>query len=305
MKNISSDILYGVVRLCAFLPLKVLFLLSDIFLYPFIYYVVRYRLNVVRTNLKKSFPDKTHVELREIERNFYRHFCDSFQETIKILGMSEKEARKRMVFCNPEMLNDYIQHGQGILLVLGHYGNWEYQTFLFLSMSVTNSQGFNIYRPLKNKAFDNLYLKIRTHFGGSAISKTETYRTLIRLRKDGIAGIFGLVSDQSPSTANLHYWTKFLNQDTAILVGPERMAKQTGFTVIYADVEKTGRGCYRTTFKLISDKPKDTPEFEITEKYARMMEKTILRAPSYWLWTHKRWKHQHDEVSMKQEGVVS
>jgi len=305
MKNSSSDILYSFVRLCAFLPLKVLFLLSDVLLYPLIYYVVRYRLKVVRMNLINSFPDKTKVELREIERRFYRHFCDSFQETIKVLGMSEEEAKKRMVFRNPEMLKDYIQHGQGILLVLGHYGNWEYQPFLFLSMNVSNSQGFNIYRPLKNKAFDDLYLKIRTHFGGSAISKTETYRTIIRLRKEGIAGIFGLVSDQSPSPANLHYWTTFLNQDTAILMGPERMAKQTGFTVIYADVEKTARGCYQTTFKLISDNPKDSPEFEITEKYARMMEETILREPSYWLWTHKRWKHKRELVSIKQEGSTT
>jgi len=210
--------------------------------------------------------------------------------------MSEQEARKRMVFKNLELLANCSRQGQGILLVLGHYGNWEYQPFLFLYLKELGDKvGFTVYRPLKNQAFDQLYLKIRTHFGSSGVTKNETYRTVIHLRREGIVGIFGLVSDQSPSRLNLHYWTQFLNQDTAILTGPERMAKQTDFAVIYADVEKTDRGFYQTTFKLISDNPRETSDYEITEKYARLMEETILREPSYWLWTHKRWKHKHQQ----------
>ena len=305
MKITSSGILYGLVRLCAFLPLPALYLISDIFLYPIVYYVVRYRLSVVRMNLKNSFPDKAKAELRGIERKFYRHFCDSFQETIRILGMSEKEARMRMVFKNLELITDISKHGQGVLLLLGHYGNWEYQPFIYIYLQAFESKkAFNIYRPLKSKAFDDLYLKIRSHFGGVNITKNETYRTVIRLRRDGVAGMFGLISDQSPSGANLHYWTNFLNQETSILTGPERIAKQTGFAVIYADVEKLSRGYYQTTFKLISDKPDETAENEITEKFARLMEETIVREPAYWLWTHKRWKHKHQQVLQKKGELV-
>jgi len=295
MKKFFSALLYGIVRLYACLPLPVLFFLSDVFVYPLIYYVIGYRLDVVRKNLKNSFPDLSDKVLKQMERKFYRHFCDTFQETIRVLGMSEKEAKERMIFINPEIVTDFARHGQGVLLVLGHYGNWEYQPFLFLHLLASGSQqGFNIYRPLKNQAFDDLFNKIRAHFGVANVAKNDTFRTVIRLRKAGIAGIFGLVSDQSPSTANLHYWTNFLNQDTSILTGPERMAKQTGFAVVYADVQKRTRGHYQTTFKVISDRPQDTAEFEITEQYARLMEKTILREPAYWLWSHKRWKHRHE-----------
>jgi len=293
LKNSSSFLLYAVVRLIAFLPLPVLFLISDIFLYPVVYYLVGYRLKKVRRNLKNSFPNLSDTDLRKIERKFYRHFCDSFQETIRILGMSEEEAKSRMVFDNPELISGLTDKGQGVLIVLGHYGNWEYQTFLFLLLDkITSREGFNVYRPLDNKAFNQLYLKFRGHFGASNVTKNETFRTIIRLKRDGITGIFGLVSDQSPSRANIHYWTTFLNQETAILTGPERMSKQTGFAVVYADVKKTGRGFYQTTYKLITDKPKETAEFEITEKYARLMEQTILREPAYWLWSHNRWKHK-------------
>lgn len=302
MKKFYATLLYRVSRLYASLPMPILFLISDLLLFPVVYHLGRYRRKVVRKNLTNSFPEKSPLELKLIERRFYRHFCDNFQETVRVLAMSEKEAGERMVFVNPELLTSFADKGQGVLLVLGHYGNWEYQPFLFLHMLASgNQEGFNVYRPLKNYAFDELMKKIRSHFGGSNVTKNETYRTVIRLRKNGIAGVFGMVSDQSPSTANLNYWTNFLNQDTAILTGPERMAKQTGFAVVYSDVSKLSRGRYQTEFKVISEVPAETAEFEITEKYARLMEKTILRDPAYWLWTHKRFKHKRPIDSTNKE----
>lgn len=293
MKKFYTALLYGITRLYASLPMPVLFLISDLIFFPVVYHIGRYRRKVVRRNLQNSFPDYAPLQLKRIERRFYRHFCDNFQETIHVLAMSQKEAKKRMVFVNSEVLTSFAEKGQGILLVLGHYGNWEYQPFLFPYLKANGLQeSFNVYRPLKNVAFDELMKKIRVHFGGSNVTKNETYRTVVRLRKDGIAALFGMVSDQSPSKGNLIYWTTFLNQDTSILTGPERMAKQTGFAVVYSDVSKTARGCYQSEFKVISDAPNETAEFEITEKYARLMEKTILRDPAFWLWTHKRWKHK-------------
>jgi KDO2-lipid IV(A) lauroyltransferase len=293
MKKFYTALLFGITRLYGSLPMPVLFLISDLIFFPVVYHIGRYRRKVVRRNLQNSFPDYAPLELKRIERRFYRHFCDNIQETVRVLAMSPKEASKRMVFVNPEVLTRFAEKGQGVLLVLGHYGNWEYQPFIFLHMVASgNQEGFNVYRPLKNEAFDELMKRIRSHFGGSNVTKNDTYRTVVRLRKNGIAGVFGMVSDQSPSRGNLVYWTTFLNQDTSILTGPERMAKQTGFAVVYSDVSKTARGCYQSEFKVISDAPNETAEFEITEKYARMMEETILRDPSFWLWTHKRWKHK-------------
>lgn len=293
MKKFYASLLYGISRLYASLPMPVMFLISDIIIFPIVYHIGRYRRKVVRKNLANSFPTLTPLELKRIERRFYRHFCDNVQETVRVLAMKEKEAKKRMVFVNPELLTSFAEKGQGVLLVLGHYGNWEYQPFLFPFIKASGLQeGLNVYRPLKNEAFDELMKKIRVHFGGANVTKNETYRTVVRLRKSGRTGLFGMVSDQSPSRGNLIYWTNFLNQDTSILTGPERMAKQTGFAVVYSDVSKTARGCYQSEFKVISDTPAETAEFEITEKYARMMEETILRDPAFWLWTHKRWKHK-------------
>jgi len=243
----------------------------------------------------------TDKQLRKIEKSFYHQFCDCFLESVRILSMSKKEALQRMKFLNPEVVTDFYERGQSVQVLVGHYGNWEFQTFfVFYELEKGNNEGFSVYMPLSNKAFNYLYMKIRTHFNGKIITKRSVFRTVIRLRQQGIAGVFGLVSDQSPSIADLNYWTNFLNQDTAMITGPERIAKQADMAVVYADVTKLSRGHYQTEFVLISDKPKSTAENEITEQYARLMEKTILRDPANWLWTHRRWKRKHIAPKLKE-----
>ncbi|NLT03787.1 MAG: lysophospholipid acyltransferase family protein [Bacteroidales bacterium] len=296
MKNWSDKWLFWLLKPLSLLPLGCLYAFSDLFLFPVVYLLVGYRRKVVRTNLANAFPHWSKAERKRVEVRFYHHFCDSFMEMIKVLSLSPEEAGRRMHFVNPEVVTDFAAKNQGVLLLIGHYGNWEYQPFLFLNMlKQGNQQGYSVYRPLKSRAFDYLYQRIRTRFNGGIVAKDDTYRLVIRLRRDNIPGVFGLVSDQSPSKNNLHYWTTFLNQDTAILTGPERMAKQTGFAVVYGDVTKVKRGYYQTQYICLTDQPKEEPENSLTERYARLMEATILRDPAYWLWTHKRWKHKRTE----------
>ena len=285
---------YLLLRGYAALPLPILFFFSDVLFFPIVYYIGRYRRKIVRQNLENSFPQYDLKQIIELERKFYHHFCDNFQETIHILAMSEKEARERSKFLNIEVLNRYLDQGKGVLVLMSHYGNWEYMPLIFLHMR-DSSQGYSVYRPLKNEGFDALMKRVRTRFGGNNVTKNDTFRTIIKLRRENKAGAFGLISDQSPSKVNIHYWTKFLNQDTAILTGAERIAKQTGFIVLYADVVKVGRGLYETNLVVLTENPAETAEFELTERYARLMEKTIKRAPAYWLWTHKRWKFRKEE----------
>jgi Kdo2-lipid IVA lauroyltransferase/acyltransferase len=291
----ASGWLTWLCRAYAVLPLPVMYLLSDLLVFPILYHVLRYRRRTVRKNLQNSLPDSNLPAIKLLERRFYRHFCDTIQETIHLLEMSEKEAARRMLFEHSELLIDLAVKHQGVLVVLGHYGNWEYQSLFSRQLNNLDIiQSYNVYKPLKNKAFDILMHQIRTRFGGLNVAKNDTYRTVVRLKNEKTHGIFGLISDQSPNGNSLTYWTSFLNQETAILMGAERMAKQTGFAVVYADVRKTARGHYRTSFQLVSEYPNETAEFEITERCTRMMEETILRDPAFWLWTHKRWKHKKE-----------
>lgn len=279
----------------ALLPFSLLYILSDL-LYFFVYMIVRYRLRVVRSNLSASFPELDKKELLNLEKRFYHHFCDYFVETIKLLHISDEEMQKRMFFEDLDIVKNAMKDGRSVIMYLGHYCNWEWIPSITMYFKNTDYIFGQIYKPLQNKAIDKLFLKIRSRFGSLGIPKNDTLRTIVRLKKEGKQTLIGFMADQTPAPQSIHYWTEFLNHDTPVFTGVERIAKQTDFLVIYLDIQKIKRGVYKATVKLVNENPKEEPENKITETYIRMMEKTILRNPAYWLWTHKRWKRTRQEI---------
>ncbi len=292
MKELKYWLIYSIMVLPALLPMRVLFLFSDL-LYPLVYHVVGYRKKVVRRNLVNSFPEKSEAEIVAIEKKFYRHFCDFLVESIKQAHISKEEIMMRTELKNPEFLDKWKENGRSIILMTGHYANWEW--FASLNYRIAPLRLAGIYRQLKNAELERFFLNIRKSYGAIPIEKEKTLRELIRLRKEKVQIMVGFVSDQTPSVHNIHYWSTFLNQETAMFSGAERIAKMVDFDVVYMEVERVARGKYVAEFKLITENPKETAEFEITEKYTRMMEETIVKAPQYWLWTHKRWKHKRKQ----------
>lgn len=248
---------------------------------------------MVRKNLSNSFPEKSIRDIIKIEKQFYHSFCDVFIEAFKLLNISEEEIAKHMKIFNNELVNTLMDNGQNVFVVLGHYGNWEWNSSLarLLDKKYVVAQ---IYHPLRDPLWDKFFDNLRSRFGAINIPMKKTFREIISHKRQGKIMAIGFISDQSPKKEGLDFWTTFLNQDTAFLTGAERIAKQTNSALVYSDVRRIKRGYYESTLVLITDRPNEMPDYEITEKYARMMEKTIQRDPAYWLWTHKRWKHKHE-----------
>jgi Lauroyl/myristoyl acyltransferase len=288
--NIKYYFLLFWVKLYAILPMNALYILSDI-LYIIVYRLIGYRVKVARANIKAAFPEKSDKERETLERKFYHHFSDYIVETIKIAHISREELNSRAVLNNPEMIDKLMDEGHPcIIMLMGHYGNWEW--FCATGSYFKEATLRQVYRPLNDKAVDRLFIYLRNRFGAKGIKKNDTIRDVLTITKNNERSCVVLISDQTPSPANIHYWTTFLNQDTPILVGAERIATKMNIPVVYSDVRKVGRGRYTVDFRLITDTPREMPEYRITEEYTRMMEETILREPAYWLWTHKRWKHK-------------
>lgn len=285
-------LIYSLVWLITLLPLRILYLLSDLF-YPIVYYVVGYRRKIVRTNITKSFPEKSEKERLKIERQFYRFFCDLFIETIKEMHMSEGELKRRMTYGNIEGILEQYAVGKSVMIMTAHYGNWEW-TLAFPLFMPENQSSNPIYKKQTSKNFDNLMFSLRSKFGAELIEKNELLRVMFRLKKEEKLGNFWMISDQTPSWTGIHYWTNFLNQDTATLTGTEQLAVKFDYPIFYADISRIKRGYYHCEFNLISLEPTKMQEFEITEKYMQLLEKRIQSNPQYWLWSHKRWKHRRD-----------
>lgn len=275
------------------LPFWALYILSDM-LYVLAYKIVGYRLKVVRRNMQAAFPEKSVGELRQLERAFYHHFCDYVVETFKLSHISAEEIKKRAHLKNPEVL-DLLSAGKHACVIgfMGHYGNWEWFTS---SGMLFEPKLYQIYRPLRSEPFDRLFIYLRTRFGSQGICKNDTVREVITLEKNHKRSVVIFIADQTPSKSNIHYWTTFLNQDSPFFTGGERLARKLDLPVVFMDVQKVKRGYYEVDIKVLTESAKDTPEFWLTEQYARLMEQSILRNPAYWLWTHKRWKHKRESV---------
>jgi len=289
IRKFFSYINYGLIWTISIFPLWFLYFISD-FLYFVLYYVVRYRRKVVETNLRNSFPEKSDEKLRVIRKKFYHHLCDLSVETFKLLNMSEKSIKKRCIYNNTEIVNKYFDEGKNVMVVLGHYCNFEW----LCCFSLFNSRPvfLPLYKPLHNKVMDKMYYKIRSSFGALPVANKDTLRTMIKYKMKGEPTLTCFIADQTPNKYNLNYWTEFLNQDTPVLVGTGRIAKKLGQVVVYAHMKKIKRGYYEVDMYPICEDPEHTDEKEITERHTRELERIIREAPEYWLWSHKKWKHK-------------
>lgn len=290
----AYKIVYSIFYVLSLLPFRVLYGISDFF-YLIMYHIVGYRKKVVRKNLSSSFPEKTSQELKEIERGFYHWLCDYFVETLKLLTVSDETLLKHIEFRNAEQIEEYYDKGQTCAAILGHYCNWELLSATGLAFKRHKEAVCGlIYHPLRSKIFDMLFKDIRQSKGGVCIPKQDILRYLVRYKREKRMWLFGYISDQSPKYLNIHCWLPFLNHDTPVFTGGEKIMKKMNDAVFYVDMQRPERGKYICTFRLITDKPAEMQENEITKIFFEMLENTIKRDPKLYLWTHDRWKRNHE-----------
>lgn len=288
MHKVSAFLLRILLTALALLPLRALYVLSSV-CYYLLYYCVRYRRRLVRTNLTRAYPEKSSVEIKTLEKQFYRHFCDYVVETIKLLHISDEEMRRRLRFVNIDIVERLRADGRPFFVYLGHYGNWEYVTSITLWCQ-PGLDACQVYHPLSGKAMDEVMLKLRTRFHSFGIPQVDTFRTLLRMKGEGRQALLGLIADQRPAKKHHEVWTTFLRQPTALITGTERIGQRLDAHFLYGDVEVVKRGYYTLTIKEIL--PDEKEDFSISRQYMRLLEQTIDRAPQYYLWTHNRWKWQ-------------
>jgi KDO2-lipid IV(A) lauroyltransferase len=251
------------------------------------YRIIGYRKEVVFSNLKNSFPDKSEQELKHIMSAFYSHFCDIIMEGVKGFTISEKQLRKRLVIKNPEISNYFADKGQSIIFVGGHYNNWEICAQAFAMYS--NHKCIGIYKPLSNAFINDKIYTSRSKYGMDLISMKQTKKSFEE-GNQAKAIVFG--SDQNPANPKRAHWVNFLNQDTGVLFGVERYAKEYNWPVVFVSISKVKRGHYEVEYSLVTDKPNEEPHGKITEDFTKRLEQDIINQPQYWLWSHKRWKHK-------------
>jgi KDO2-lipid IV(A) lauroyltransferase len=278
--------------LVSLLPFWFLYGVADV-IFLFLYYIIRYRRDVVKLNLQNSFPERSEAERHKIERRYYRYMADLMVETIKMITVSEKSLRKRMKPTNPELVDHYFKQGRSIIAAAGHYCNWEMAALAFGLL--TTEKRIIVYKPQSNEAFNNLFNKARSRFGAMLVAMKQTLRTMISLKNELTFSV--LVSDQTPVRHEINYFTTFLNQPTAVFLGIEKLAKLIDAVVIFYRIDRVSRGYYTYTLVPLIEQPKQMTGHEITEAHVQYLEKMIQEKPQYWLWSHRRWKYRPEDIN--------
>ena len=288
-ENIKFHLLSITWKSLSIIPFPVMYLLSDILFYP-LYYLVKYRRKIVRKNLSESFPEKSKKEIIRIEKDFYHFFIDVIFETCKLATISEKEMCKRIVFKNPEEVNSIMQQGKSISVYLGHYCNWEWVSSLPLHLD-KKTLAAQIYHKLSNKTVDRLLYENRKRFGAISVEMKETLRWINEQLNNNKVTITGYIADQSPRKKYSHYFLDFLNHETPVFVGTEKITKKYHLEAFYLDIKRTKRGYYETCFIKLHDNPSTLPDFELTNLYYARLEESIRQNPELYLWSHNRFRH--------------
>ncbi len=282
----------GLLKAFAHLPLRMLYLLSDIAAFV-LYKIVKYRVKVVRKNLAMAFPEKSEDERLVIEKRFYRHLCDIFIESAKLAHISDKEVEKRIRVVGEECVNDALAEGKSVIMMLGHFGNWEWVTAAARKFR-PDAISCEIYHPLRDKAFDQVMLDLRGRFGTENIPMSHTVRRLLEIHRDGKNFVCGFIADQRPFTPALKHWVDFLGIDTAYVNGGEVIGTKMGAEFVYAEMMPEKRGHYVLTLSRLEPLA-DGEENPYSRAYLARLEDSIRRSPSSWLWSHNRWKRKRGE----------
>ncbi|NBW27638.1 MAG: lipid A biosynthesis acyltransferase [Flavobacteriaceae bacterium] len=288
MQLLIYILLYPILWCISILPFRLLYFLSDGFYY-FTYYIIGYRKKIVRENLALTLPHLSDKERLIIEKKTYKNMCDVFLEMIKTLTISKKELEKRYQFKNIELYLNLEKKGKSIALLCAHYASYEWVTSINSKISF---EGYAIYKKINNPYFDKLVRDIRSKFKATLITTKEAISTMEYNFKNNKLSLYGLISDQSPRISSIYHWNKFMGIEVPIHTGGEMLAKKYDMNVIFLRTKKIKRGFYEAELELLSENAKEEPDYDITDRYLKLVEQQIYEKPEYYLWTHKRWKHR-------------
>lgn len=276
-----------ILYLLSYLPTNVLYKLADVLAFV-LYRILGYRKQVVLTNLRNSFPEKSEQEIEQIAKESYTHLADRVIENIKCLHISQEEYLRRCEVENIEVVQSLYNQGRDIVLMIAHTGSWEWAGYV--AHTLTKYTIYGVYSPASNKYFNDLIIGTRGKMGMRLISMKDTSNYFKQTKDERTFHVF--FTDQSPSNPNNAYWTTFLNQDTAFFYGGARYAIKHNCIPVYADIIQVKRGYYRVRLTVIKDDVTNCTADDIVQRYSELLEQQLRERPSDWLWSHKRWKRK-------------
>ena len=279
-------------RAIAKLPFKLLYIISSSAAF-LLFHVMRYRRNVSYNNLSRAFPEKSHSEIKRMQKATYQCLTDSFLEIIKSYNMSDEEVLTRVELINFDEIEKHSAQNQPVFFLTAHTAPTEW-----VAHALHAQYGCIIdpvYKPTHAKNLDRFIFAVRSRHQGTPIPYKELAKDVVRRKT--VNRSIAVLADLEPRSRDQALVIDFLNQPTRFFLGSERVVKLANMPTFFIGVKRVRRGHYQAFAQKLSDQPKQMPAEELTRKYARCVEEIVSEQPTAWLWTHKRWKKKSRSVS--------
>lgn len=294
LQRIWLELMWQLARMFAVLPYWFKYYVVESLLFVLLCYCLRYRMKVVKRNLRNSFPEKSDRELAVLRRKFYWTLAEVFVDTIDLAHMTPAKGRRIL---KVKGLDEHLKHidGRDWIAMTAHFGCWEYCSFW--GLYVPSQIVVAVYHPLESRIAEAFYLRLRNGEYATTVPMRESLRFYLRNRESGVAGrrmVMGLIADQNPPKRPDSHWFRFLNQDTIFFDGGEKLALRCHLPVYFVKMDRLRRGRYEMSFEKIYDGEEAVADNVITERYVRILESEIRRRPELWMWSHKRWKYKRN-----------
>jgi KDO2-lipid IV(A) lauroyltransferase len=248
--------------------------------------LLRMKLGVIRENIAACFPQLEARARARMVTGHYGQIGQMIAEVIKGATLSRQSFMQKVQMRNLALPQGLLAQGRPVLLVAAHQGNWEWVLqALALQLGYPLDVG---YKPIKSPWAESAMNAIRRRFGAHLVPAKELLADMLR-RRNIVRGI-AMLADQEPTTSDHKHWVTFLGRDTAFYMGPEQMARAARYAAVFVALRRTSRGHYEIEFSELSASGEQLAPGEFTARYARLVEKEILAAPTDWTWGHRRWK---------------
>ncbi|MDX9789583.1 MAG: lysophospholipid acyltransferase family protein [Candidatus Kapabacteria bacterium] len=252
------------------------------------------RRNVTLRNLSESLPNLSPAEHNKICRNSYDNLGITLAELLAFPSMSEADFKNYVKITNTELVEEKIKSGKGIILLSGHFGNWELMAYvagLVLNLPITI-----IVKPQSNKLSDKYLNKFRTQGGNKIVPMSNAARTILQALKKNEA--IALLVDQSADWQK-DVFVDFFGRPAATYEAPAVIALKYGSPIITGFAHRLPDCTYLVELKELDYSDLDDSHesiIELTRRHVKVLEDNIMMNPGLWSWQHKRWKHEPPEL---------
>ena len=249
--------------------------------------VLRGRDRLAMRNLRMVFPEKPDAERRRILNDCWRHFGREALDGIRMQHLSAEEIARRCPIISPELLDEGLARGQGVIIISAHYGGWEVGGLAVVSR-VRHVR--TVTRPLDNEFLERDLARIRERTGTEVVDRRRAARPLYKALSDN--GVVILLVDQAVQPRE-GVIAPFLGIPAWTTDAPARMALRLGSTIVFAFCIPDGSR-HRLEFEEPIhidqlDDGKNNPE-ALTGRINEVISRRITAHPELWLWMHDRWK---------------